>query len=103
PVGAWIYPTWPYPSSRGTSPSGDDPEDGARSGVPRQAARNRSLREAPGPRPPGTTTWLRGVRCTDPEQMPEKEARDRSPKSPRWSAERRASPERRKAPRYASG
>src|SRR6266540_1317713 len=21
----------------------------------------------PGPRPPGTTTWLRGARCTDPE------------------------------------
>src|SRR5947209_11150736 len=83
--------------------SGDDPEDGARSGVPPQTARNRRHREAPGPRPPGTTTWLRGARCTDPEQMPEKEARDRSPKSPRWSAERRASPERRKAPRQASG
>src|SRR5438128_4061566 len=45
-----------------------------------------------GPRPPGITTWLRGARWTDPAQMPEKEARDRSPKSPRWSAERRASP-----------
>src|SRR5262245_14704309 len=29
----------------------------------------------PGPRPPGITTWLRGARCTDPEEMPEKEAR----------------------------
>src|SRR4051795_12867728 len=29
----------------------------------------------PGPRPPGTTTWLRGARCTDPEAMPEMEAR----------------------------
>src|SRR3981189_380210 len=29
----------------------------------------------PGSRPPGTTTWLRGARCTDPEEMPEKEAR----------------------------
>src|SRR5262245_30367556 len=29
----------------------------------------------PGTRPPGTTTWLRGARCTDPEEMPEKEAR----------------------------
>jgi dienelactone hydrolase len=29
----------------------------------------------PGPRPPGTTTWLREARCTDPEAMPEKEAR----------------------------
>src|ERR1700704_945783 len=28
-----------------------------------------------GSRPPGTTTWLRGARCTDPEEMPEKEAR----------------------------
>src|SRR5215510_10284366 len=28
-----------------------------------------------GPRPPGTTTWLRGARCTDPEEMPEMEAR----------------------------
>src|SRR5215475_7939895 len=28
-----------------------------------------------GPRPPGTMTWLRGARCTDPEEMPEKEAR----------------------------
>jgi hypothetical protein len=28
----------------------------------------------PGSRPPGTTTWLRGARCTDPEEMPEKEA-----------------------------
>src|SRR5262249_37332668 len=26
---------------------------------------------------PGTTTWLRGARCTDPEAMPEKEARPR--------------------------
>src|SRR6266700_2116106 len=31
----------------------------------------------PGPRPPGTTTWLRGARCTDPEAMPETEARPR--------------------------
>src|SRR5215471_7592767 len=28
-----------------------------------------------GPRPPGIMTWLRGARCTDPEEMPEKEAR----------------------------
>src|SRR5262245_1272625 len=28
-----------------------------------------------GPRPPGTMTWLRGACCTDPEEMPEKEAR----------------------------
>jgi len=31
----------------------------------------------PGSRPPGTTTWLRGARCTDPEAMPETEARAR--------------------------
>src|SRR3978361_849942 len=29
----------------------------------------------PGPRPPGIRTWLRGARCTDPEAMPEMEAR----------------------------
>src|SRR6516225_3657766 len=33
---------------------------------PAAAARNRSPREARDPRPPGTTTWLRGARCTDP-------------------------------------
>src|SRR5205823_6407208 len=38
-------------------------EDGARSGVPRRAAGNRSPREAPGPRPPGTRTRMRGARC----------------------------------------
>ena len=60
--------------------SGDDPEGGAGSGVLRRAARNRSPREA-GPRPPGTTTWVRGARCTDPEAMPETEARPREPKT----------------------
>src|SRR6478735_8737305 len=29
----------------------------------------------PGHRPPGTMTWLRGARCTDPEAMPGMEAR----------------------------
>ena len=29
----------------------------------------------PGHRPPGIMTWLRGARCTDPEAMPEMEAR----------------------------
>src|SRR6476659_3529191 len=29
----------------------------------------------PGHRPPGMMTWLRGARCTDPEAMPEMEAR----------------------------
>src|SRR6266849_10659006 len=76
-------------SSRGVS--GDGPVGGARRGVPRL----RLVTEAPGgpgPRPPGTTTWPRGARCTDPEEMPEMEARDPGRKSPRWSAERRASP-----------
>src|SRR6266404_6038123 len=41
---------------------------------------------------------------TDPAQMPVREARDRSPKSPRWSAGRRASRVMgRKAPRQAPG
>ena len=31
----------------------------------------------PGHRPPGMMTWLRGARCTDPEAMPEMEARPR--------------------------
>src|SRR5262245_45024373 len=42
---------------------------------PAAAARNRSAPGGSGPRPPGTTTWLRGARSTDPEEMPEKEAR----------------------------
>src|SRR5947207_7437950 len=41
---------------------------------------------------------------TDPEAIPVREARDRSPKPPRWSAGRRASPVwGRKAPRQAPG
>src|SRR5262245_24268900 len=49
-------------------------EGGAGSGV----LRPRLVTKAPGgpgPRPPGITTWLRGARCTDPEEMPEMEAR----------------------------
>src|SRR5262245_64134538 len=42
---------------------------------PAAAARNRCAPGGSGPRPPGTTTWLRGARLTDPEEMPEKEAR----------------------------
>src|SRR5262245_2932466 len=42
---------------------------------PAAAARNRLAPGDSGPRPPGTTTWLRGARSTDPEEMPEKEAR----------------------------
>ena len=58
----------------------------------------------PVPRPPGTTTWLRGARCTDPEEMPEKEARDpaenRHGGAPRGA---RPSAEGRKAPRRVPG
>src|SRR5215510_1071373 len=42
---------------------------------PAAAARNRLAPGGSGPRPPGTTTWLREARSTDPEEMPEKEAR----------------------------
>src|SRR5262245_36152747 len=42
---------------------------------PAAAARNRLAPGGSGPRPPGTTTWLRGARSTDPEEMPEKEGR----------------------------
>src|SRR5207249_6760819 len=74
-------------------------EDGARRGVPRR----RLVTAAPGgtgPRPPGTTTRTRGARCdrsgarrsASLGELLVREARDRSPKSPRWSAGRRASP-----------
>src|SRR3954447_7512677 len=39
------------------------------------SGRPRTLLGLPGHRPLGTTTWLRGARCTDPEAMPEMEAR----------------------------
>src|SRR5947207_7142404 len=74
-------------------------EDGARRGVLRQ----RFATAAPGgtgPRPPGTTTRTRGARCdrsgarrsASLGELPGREARDRSLKSPRWSAGRRAAP-----------
>src|SRR5712671_5542704 len=63
-----------YPCSmRGVS--GDDPEGGAGSGVPRLRLVTARLGRLWGPRPPGTTTWLRGARCTDPQEMAEMEAR----------------------------
>src|SRR5882757_10470868 len=78
--------------------SGDDPEGGAGSGVPRP----RLVTAASGgwgPRPPGTTTWLRGARCTDPQEMAEMEARPPAqnrhggaPKGARPSAEGRGAP-----------
>ena len=45
----------------------------------------------PGSRPPGTTTWLRGARCTDPEDNAGDGSAAPGEKPPRWSAERRAS------------
>src|SRR5260370_33757374 len=79
--------------------SGGDPEGRARRGVPRRRLTT-VVPGGTGARPPGTTTWLRGARFTDPEEMPEKEALDRSLKSLRWSAGRRASRVMgRKAPR----
>ena len=94
-------------SSRGVS--GDDPEGGARRGVLRRRLVTARLGRQ-GPRPPGTTTWVRGARCTDPKATARRcrtagaqRRRKRgpgSPKSPRWSAERRASRVMgRKAPR----
>src|SRR6266508_2101500 len=54
----------------------------------------------PGSRPPGTTTWLRGARCTDPEDNAGDGSAAPGEKPPRWSAERRASRVMgRKAPR----
>src|SRR5215510_2683934 len=63
-----------YPrSSEGPSPETSRRRSGE--SRPAAAARNRLAPGGSGPRPPGTTTWLRGARCTDPEEMPEKEAR----------------------------
>src|SRR5436305_14258395 len=74
-------------------------EDGARSGVPRRAAGNRSPWEAPDPARRALGPGCEELAVTDPDASPVREARDRSQKSPRWSAERRAShAEGRKAP-----
>src|SRR3954454_7984937 len=60
--------------AHGGASSRDDPEGGAGSGVlrPRLVTAGSG---GPGHRPPGMTTWLRGARSTDPEAMPEMEAR----------------------------
>jgi hypothetical protein len=79
--------------------SGGDPEVGARSGVPRC----RLATAAPGGRAPRPTTRVRGARCirSGPcrkrklRQAPGERSAARGQKSPRWSAERRASSERR--------
>src|SRR3981189_420232 len=60
--------------AHGGASSRDGPEGGAGSGVlrPRLVTAGSG---GPGHRPPGIMTWLRGARCTDPEAMPEMEAR----------------------------
>src|ERR1700716_2376863 len=60
--------------AHGGASSRDDPEGGAGSGVPRLRLVTADS-GGPGHRPPGMRTWLRGARCTDPEAMPEMEAR----------------------------
>jgi hypothetical protein len=84
--------------------SGDDPEGGAGSGVPRRAARNRSLREAREVARQALRPGCEELAGSDPTlaetRVPVREARPRGPKPPRWSAERRASRVMgRKAPR----
>src|SRR6516164_4333917 len=67
---------------------------------PAAAARNRSPREARDPALQALRPGCEELAVTDPAQMPGREARPRSPKPPRWSAERRASRVMgRKAPR----
>src|SRR5262245_44960898 len=58
---------------------------------PAAAARNRSPREARDPALQALRPGCEELAVTDPAQMPVREARPRSPKPPRWSAERRAS------------
>ena len=53
--------------------------------------RNRSPREARDPALQALRPGCEELAVTDPAPMPVREARPRSPKSPRWSAERRAS------------
>src|SRR6478609_1216993 len=58
---------------------------------PAAAARNRLPREARDPAVQALRPGCEELAVTDPAQMPVREARPRSPKPPRWSAERRAS------------
>jgi hypothetical protein len=80
--------------------SRDDPEYGAKAWRPAAAARNRSPREAREVALQALRPGCEELAVSDPAQMPGREARPRSPKPPRWSAERRASRVMgRKAPR----
>src|SRR5262249_18703338 len=58
---------------------------------PAAAACNRSPREARDPALQALRPGREELAVTDPAQMAVREARPRSPKAPRWSAERRAS------------
>jgi hypothetical protein len=58
---------------------------------PAAAARNRWPREARDPALQALRPGCEELAVSDPAQMPVREARPRSPKPPRWSAERRAS------------
>src|SRR5215467_980997 len=58
---------------------------------PAVAARNRSPREARDPALQALRPGCEELAVSDLAQMPVREARARSPKPPRWSAERRAS------------
>ena len=74
-------------------------EDGARSGVPRRAAGNRSPREAPDPALRALGPGCEELAVTDPDAKSGEGSAAPGPKSPRWSAERRAShADGRKAP-----
>src|SRR6516162_3659352 len=71
---------------------------------PAAAACNRSSREARDPALQALRPGCEELAVTGPAQMPVREARPRSPKSPLWSAGRRASRVMgRKAPRQAPG
>jgi hypothetical protein len=66
--------------------SGDDPEGGAGSGVPR--LRREPYRGRSGPRPPGISRPGAGSRCGSGVPLSEMAAWVPGRKSPRWSAER---------------
>src|SRR6516165_357587 len=76
--------------------SRDDPECGARRGVPRWRLRNRSPREAREVARQALRPGCEELAVTDPAQMPVREARPREPKT--------ATVERREAsvPRYGT-
>src|SRR6476646_4409975 len=79
-----------FPSSLMRGVSGDDPEGGAGSGVlrPRLVTAGSG---GPGHRPPGMTTWLRGASLYGSGGNAGDGSAAPGRKSPRWSAERRAS------------